>query len=60
MSERMAAEIWIGGPVPSVLVESLCEVITAAGLGMEWGEGGFHPKCAADLLNTQMTRCRRN
>jgi len=51
MSERMAAEIWIGGPVSSGLVESLCAAITAEGVGLEWGEGGFHPKCAADLLD---------
>ena len=56
MSERMAAEIWIGGKVPAHLVPGLCGEIDAEGVSLEWGDARFCPKTAEDLLTARMER----
>ena len=50
MSDRLCAEIRIGGNIPSSLVGELCRVIRNEGVGLEWGEGGFSPADANDLM----------
>jgi hypothetical protein len=50
MSERMVAEIWIGGKIAASLVPDLCEAIADEGVSTEWGGGGFEPATAHDLL----------
>lgn len=49
MSERLAAEVWIGGNIPESLVPDLCAAITDEGVALEWGEGSFAPKTSEDL-----------
>jgi len=49
MSDRMAAEIWIGGKVPMSLLPALCAAIGDQGLSLEWGDGPFRPSRAEDL-----------
>lgn len=49
MSERLAAEIWIGGNIPGTLVPDLCAAITDEGVALEWGDGSFAPKTGEDL-----------
>lgn len=49
MSDRLCAEIRIGGNIPSSLVGELCRVIRDEGVGLEWGENGFSPENANDL-----------
>lgn len=49
MSERMAAEIWIGGKVPMSLVPALCAAIGDQGVSLEWGDAAFRPSTAEDL-----------
>lgn len=56
MSERMAAEIWIGGTVPANLVDELCGEIDAAGVALEWGGGRFAPKTEEELLQARVDR----
>lgn len=50
MSDYLAAEIFIGGPLPSRLVTQLCSVITAEEAALDWGEAAFHPESSRDLL----------
>jgi len=50
MSEYMAAEIWIGGPIPQRLVPQLCRAISGQGASLDWGDAHFAPAGAADLL----------
>jgi hypothetical protein len=49
MSERLCAEIWIGGSIPPDAVPGLCEAIASDGLSREWGEGPFRPTRPEDL-----------
>lgn len=56
MSERMAAEISIGGKIPAQLVDELCGAIDAAGVALEWGDGFFSPKTSQDLLKARTER----
>jgi len=49
MSDRMAAEIWIGGKVPMSLVPALCAAIRDEGVSLEWGDAPFRPSTADDL-----------
>jgi hypothetical protein len=49
MSDRMAAEIWIGGKVPTSLVPALCAAIGDEGVSLEWGDAPFRPTTAEDL-----------
>jgi len=49
MSDRMAAEIWIGGKVPVSLVPALCAAISDEGVSREWGDAPFRPSTAEDL-----------
>lgn len=49
MSDRMAAQIWIGGKVPMSLVPALCAAIDAQGVSLEWGDTQFRPSTAEDL-----------
>lgn len=50
MSDRMAAEIFIGGTIPSQLVAPLCRAITADGVSLDWGDAVFQPATARELL----------
>lgn len=50
MSDRMAAEIWIGGKVPVELVPDLCATIGGEYVALEWGDARFQPHTAEDLL----------
>ena len=54
MSERMAAQIWIGGKVPTQLVDGLCGEIDAEGVALDWGAGRFAPKTAEELLQARV------
>jgi len=49
MSERMSAEIWIGGKVPSSRVPKLCAAISAEGVSLDWDDAQFSPASARDL-----------
>jgi hypothetical protein len=49
MSDRMAAEIWIGGKVPMSLVPALCAAISDEGVSLEWGDAPFRPSTADDF-----------
>ncbi len=51
MSDRISAEISIGGPVHVDLVPALCRAITAESLGTEWGDTNFEPLGTADLMD---------
>jgi hypothetical protein len=50
MSDRMAAEIWIGGRIPKRQVRQLCDVICRQGVSLDWGDALFAPDSAAELL----------
>ncbi len=50
MADRMAAEIWIGGPIPEPLVEALCGHIRDEALSLDYGEASFEPHDAEELL----------
>lgn len=50
MSERMSAEILIGGQVPRSLIPELCAKITAEGVSLDWGDPCFRPTSAQELL----------
>lgn len=54
MSERMAAEIWIGGKVPAHLVAELCGEIDAAGVSLDWGGARFTPTTQEELLQARV------
>ncbi len=54
MSERMAAQIWIGGKVPAQLVPELCGEIDAEGVALDWGGARFAPKTEAELLKARV------
>ena len=49
MSDRMAAEIWIGGKIPMSLVPALCAAISDEGVSLEWGDAPFRPSTADDF-----------
>ena len=49
MSDRMAAEIWIGGKIPMSLVAALCAAISDEGVSLEWGDAPFRPSTADDF-----------
>ena len=49
MSDRMAAEIWIGGKIPMSLVPALCAAISDEGVSLEWGDAPFRPSTAEDF-----------
>jgi len=50
MSERIAAEIQIGGKVRRSVAEELCEFIAAERASLEWGGKPFEPKTVDELL----------
>ncbi len=50
MSERIAAEIQIGGKIRDRVAEELCGVIATEGVSLEWGESLFQPAKPDDLL----------
>jgi hypothetical protein len=54
MSERMAAQIWIGGKVPAQLIDELCGEIDAEGVALDWGGACFSPKTEAELLQARV------
>jgi hypothetical protein len=49
MSDRISAEIWIGGNIPEAIVPDLCAAITDEGVALEWAESSFQPKTVGDL-----------
>ena len=50
MSERMAAEIWIGGSIAPTLAAELCVGIAQQSVSLEWGGEAFCPNSAEELL----------
>lgn len=50
MSDRIAAEIFIGGTLSSRLVTGLCTAISAQGVVLDWGDAAFSPESAGELL----------
>lgn len=50
MSERIAAEIEIGGKVHRSVAEELCGVIATERCSLEWGGIQFQPKTVDELL----------
>jgi hypothetical protein len=50
MSEPIAAEIRIGGPVPATLVPGLCRAIAQERLSLDWGDAPFSPTTKGELL----------
>lgn len=50
MADRLAAEIFIGGPVPMRLVPQLCSLIAAEGVALDWGDAPFQPQTAKELV----------
>ena len=50
MSDRMAAEIWLGGTISNALAEELCAVIRDSGASLEWGGGVFVPHSVKELM----------
>ena len=49
MSDRMAARIFIGGKIPEILVEPLCDQIRGVA-SLEYGCEPFEPRAAEDLM----------
>lgn len=56
MSDRVPAEISIGGKIPAALVNPLCQAITDEFVALDWGDGQFQPTGADDLLNARLER----
>jgi len=50
MSERIAAEIQIGGKVRRSVAEELCDVISTERVSLDWGGSPFQPKTIDELL----------
>ena len=50
MSDRIAAEIYIGGMLSSRLVAGLCTTVSAQGVSLDWGDAAFSPESAGELL----------
>jgi len=50
MSERLAAELWIGGNLAPHLVDELCAAIAQQEVSLEWGDAFFRPESAEALL----------
>jgi hypothetical protein len=53
MSERMAAQIWIGGRLSANQADELCGAIATEGVSVEWGGGQFSPSTPQDLLQAR-------
>jgi hypothetical protein len=51
MSDRIPAEIWIGGRITASLVPGLCAAIADEGVCLEWGDARVHPAGASDLTD---------
>jgi hypothetical protein len=51
MSDRIPAEIWIGGKIAASLVPALCTAITDEGVSVEWGDARVKPTGADDLTD---------
>jgi hypothetical protein len=51
MSDRIPAEIWIGGKIAASLVPALCDAIVDEGVSLEWGDARFCPTSAGDLVD---------
>ena len=51
MSDRIPAEIWIGGKIAASLVPALCAAITDEGMSLEWGDARVRPAGADDLTD---------
>ena len=51
MSDRIPAEIWIGGKIAASLVSGLCAAISDEGVSLEWGDARIRPTGVDDLTN---------
>jgi len=51
MSDRIPAEIWIGGKIAASLVPALCAAIADEGVSLEWGDARVRPAGADDLTD---------
>ena len=51
MSDRIPADIWIGGKIPASLVPALCSAIADEGVSLEWGDARVRPTGADDLTD---------
>ncbi len=56
MSDRMPAEIRIGGALPKHLAPAFCRVVREAGGSLHWDEPRFRPHSAGDLLAARQNR----
>ncbi|HBO44907.1 MAG TPA: hypothetical protein DD670_13460 [Planctomycetaceae bacterium] len=56
MADRMAARIFIGGKIPEILVEPLCDQIDASSASIEYGDPPLRPQTAQDLLDVREQR----
>ena len=54
MTERMAAEIWIGGQLSTKQAEELCGAINDEWVSLQWGGGQFCPASPRDLLQASV------
>lgn len=50
MSDRIPAEVWIGGKIAASLVPGLCAAITDEGVSLEWGGPRVDPTGPDDLI----------
>ena len=50
MADRMSAKLHIGGRIAAAAVPGLCTAIRDQNVGLRWGDCGFRPQTAADLL----------
>jgi len=51
MSDRIPAEIWIGGRITASLVPGLCAAVTDEGVSLEWGNARIRPSGTDDLAD---------
>lgn len=51
MSDRIPAEIWIGGKIAASVVPGLCAAIADEGVSLEWGDARVRPAGADDLTD---------
>ena len=52
MSERLCAEIWIGGRLSRVQVPEFLKAVSEARVSLEWGDACFTPNTAEELLES--------
>ena len=57
MSERLCAEIWIGGQLSRSQLPEFLRVVSEARVSLEWGDACFTPNSAEELLES-LRDCR--